>query len=244
MKYDEQLFDLSGDAYFFTRMDLVDENKELSREQNEVLLILFNKFKEKIISKKDLGNGVVKVRFYSKFYTDPEYGYTKIKELMKNKEFDSFASEYCMYITDEERRCNEYCDSYIEISWDYKTYYEQLKKEYCPSVTYKNLKAVERRHNKKIKQEACAQLNGHEYGPWEKKTWTSVVTEGASGVEGALRDGVNKIEIEHSKWVRRCNNCGKVETSRQKPLELLIAEKDEEIKLLQKKLGTQKKKGH
>lgn len=127
MKYDEQFYNLSAEAYNMINTFDNSRDEEIERKQNKLLEILLTKFKEQLELRKQNGEGVLKVRFNSKFYQDPELGYNEIDELVKSNNFDSFASEYCIYIGDIEHRCNEHYTAYYEIIWDYKAYYEKLK---------------------------------------------------------------------------------------------------------------------
>ena len=66
------------------------------------------------------------MRFIRKFWQRSEEGYDLIYDLVNANQFDSFASQYCFYLGEIERDCNECHDAYIEIVWDYKTYFETL----------------------------------------------------------------------------------------------------------------------
>ena len=129
MKYDETIFKLSEEAYNMLGESNAKNDNEITKKQDKVLKLLFNKFKEKLISDNKTNNGILKVQFESIFYSDFNDGYREIDELVKSKNFDSFASNYCMYLGNIEYRCNEYYNAYYEIIWDYKTYFEQLKAE-------------------------------------------------------------------------------------------------------------------
>lgn len=126
MKYEEQVFNLSADAYAKIKLSNNTENEDILKKQNKLLKILLKKFQEKLNSKKDIGNGILKVRFKSIFWSDFNDGYSEIDELVKSNNFASFASDYCIYIGEVESRCDEERNAYYEIIWDYKTYYEQL----------------------------------------------------------------------------------------------------------------------
>lgn len=129
MKYDNQIFNLSAKAYSMVETSSDSEDEKVSRKQVELLKILLKKFQEQLKSKKDIGNGTLKVKFESRFWTDFNDGYNEIDELVKSNNFDSFASEYCIYLGDVEHRCDEYHTAYYEVIWDYKTYFEQSKSQ-------------------------------------------------------------------------------------------------------------------
>ena len=67
---------------------------------------------------------VLKVKFKSPFWQEPDLGYYEIEELVKNNNFDSFARQYCFYLGDVEY--DEGYTDYYEIVWDYRTYYETI----------------------------------------------------------------------------------------------------------------------
>ena len=127
MKFDEQVFNLSVEAYNMVEASKDNIDVEVKKKQDKLLKILLTKFSEQLKSKKDNGDGILKVKFESRFWSDFNDGYREIDELVKSNNFDSFASEYCMYIGDIEYRCNECYSAYYEIIWDYKTYFEQLR---------------------------------------------------------------------------------------------------------------------
>jgi len=127
MKFDEQVFNLSAEAYKMGKSSKDDTNKKVKKKQNKLLKMLLTKFREQLKSKKDIDDGILKAKFVSRFWSKATDGYREIDELVKSNNFDSFASDYCMYVGDIEYRCNECYDAYYEIIWDYKTYYEQLR---------------------------------------------------------------------------------------------------------------------
>lgn len=126
MKYDEQIFNLSSDAYNMIKSFNANNDEEIKIKQDKVLKLLMKKFQEQLKSKTNLEEGILKVKFKNKFFSDYNDGYHEIEELVKENNFDSFASEYCMYLGNVEYRCDECNTAYYEVIWDYKTYFEQL----------------------------------------------------------------------------------------------------------------------
>lgn len=126
MRYDEQAFIMSYDAYNKTELTK-SKDDAIKNKQDKVLKLLLGKFEEQLKSKQKLEEGILKIKFKSIFYSDFNDGYREIDELVKSNNFDDFAREYCMYLGDVEHRCDEYNDAYYEVIWDYKTYFEQLK---------------------------------------------------------------------------------------------------------------------
>lgn len=126
MKYDEQAFIMSYDAY--NKVELINNKDEaIKSKQDKVLKLLLGKFQEQLESKEKLEEGILKIKFKSIFFSNFNDGYHEIDELVKSNNFDYFAREYCMYLGEVERRCDEYNDAYYEVIWDYKTYFEQLR---------------------------------------------------------------------------------------------------------------------
>ena len=104
MKFDKQVFNLSIEAYNTVESKKNDTNEEVKIKQDKLLKILLTKFREQLKSKDDNGDGILKVIFESRFCSDFNDGYREINELVQSNNFDSFASEYCMYIGDIEYR--------------------------------------------------------------------------------------------------------------------------------------------
>ena len=126
MKYDEQAFIMSYDAY--NKVELINNKDDaIKSKQDKVLKLLLGKFQEQLESREKLEEGILKIKFKSIFFSDFNDGYYEIDELVKSNNFDYFAREYCMYLGEVEHRCDEYNDAYYEVIWDYKTYFEQLR---------------------------------------------------------------------------------------------------------------------
>ncbi len=126
MRYDEQAFIMSYDAYNKTELTK-SKDDAIKNKQDKVLKLLLGKFEEQLKSKQKLEEGILKIKFKSIFFSNFNDGYHEIDELVKSNNFDYFASEYCMYLGEVEHRCDEYNDAYYEVIWDYKTYFEQLR---------------------------------------------------------------------------------------------------------------------
>ena len=97
---------------------------------------------------------------------------------------------------------------------------------------YKNfVKSVEKVELSHVKS-AC-QMEGHKYGKWKKRTWTTKELYWDAGPQGY-------VDVEHEVWVRTCSRCGKEQIVKNKPKELVKEEKEAakeaEIKQLRKRL--------
>ena len=210
MKYNDDLFNLSDEAFNMIKSNDVSQKETILRKQEKLLKILFTKFKEQLESEKDDNKGVLKVKFKCPFWQKEDLGYNEIDKLVKSNNFDYFAREYCIYLGDVEHNFNEYTTAYYEVIWDYKTYFEQLK-------------------NSKIRKDGIRELcktNGHDFGNWEE---INLIPNGTPiPMEPMLR------------WRRTCNRCGFVEQRKQKPNEVEEQEIKEEIERLQKKLDAKK----
>lgn len=83
-------------------------------------------------------------------------------------------------------------------------------------------------------KEAVCEEEGHDFGPWEHKKWTSY--------ERVCIDHqlVDNYPIPHEEWKRTCLRCGFVETVKREPDEVreerLKKEKAAEVKALRKRL--------
>ncbi len=215
-------------------------DEEVKKKQDKLLKLLLAKCLEQLNSKKDTGDGILKFKFERRFFSDFNVGYREIDELVKSNNFDSFASDYCMYIGDIEHRCDEYNTAYYEIIWDYKTYFEQLRESKEGKETIKAIKNSQKYAKVNAKRELCKK-NGHDWSPWKEIMGTKTMTDGPhEPSEVGLYKEVS-YQIQVPKWQRKCKNCGCVSTVGTKPEEVETIELEEQIKTLQRKLGAGKK---
>ena len=122
MKFNDEMFNLSQDYYNdITNSKTTSLDKRL---QNKLLKVLLKKFKDEL--KENSNTGIIKVKFKNPFWQDAEDGYDLIRMLITLDKFDSFASEYCIYLGNVEDRCDHEHTAYYEIIWDYKTYFENM----------------------------------------------------------------------------------------------------------------------
>lgn len=127
MKYNDYLFNISSEYYSRIENETVDNtDAKTVRLEKELLSILLKKFKEIINDGSIKKNGILKIKFRSRFWSTTDDGYEQIKELVNSGKFDSFANQYCLYLGNVETREDENTNSYYEIIWDYKTYFETL----------------------------------------------------------------------------------------------------------------------
>ena len=66
MKFDEQVFNLSVEAYNMVEASKDNIDVEVKKKQDKLLKILLTKFSEQLKSKKDNGDGILKVKFESR----------------------------------------------------------------------------------------------------------------------------------------------------------------------------------
>lgn len=125
MKYENQIFNLSAKAYAKTEVNN-NEDEEILQIQSSLLKILLKKFEEELNNKKTINQGILKVQIKQPFFVNPDPGYGEISKLLNSNNFDSFASQYCIYLGNVVSGCNERHGASYEIIWDYKTYFEQL----------------------------------------------------------------------------------------------------------------------
>ncbi len=124
MKYNEEALNIS--AQFYQGIQEVDANDEIEQMQNELLPILLKKCAKTLEEDKTQNKGIVKVLFKTKFWVDYDRGTRLLVNLIDANQFDAFASQYCIYLGKDRRECTEYSNGYIEVVWDYKTYFEVL----------------------------------------------------------------------------------------------------------------------
>ena len=98
-----------------------------------------------------------------------------------------------------------------------------------------------KKQERQSKIELC-KISGHNFEEWKEKKWTTLEEYGPSGIEYLLTGcKTDTIEVKHIKWIRRCKNCGYVQTRTKKPIEIETPEIEKEIKKLQRKLDKIKK---
>lgn len=127
MIYDKTLYDMS-------KVTLVTDTKDTNDLNNTLLQMRLHKYMiEKLESELHNPNvvkdGSIKIRFYHKFFCKPDNGYNEIKELLKNNSFSEFASEYCIFLTDVEKTCDEWKSAYYELTWNYISYFNKINEE-------------------------------------------------------------------------------------------------------------------
>lgn len=258
MKYNDEIFDISAQLYSYIQDDEINSTDE--KMQNDLLKILLKKFSSELKENKT-NNGIVKTKFKCGFYQDSEEGYNLIKKLVGLKKFDSFASQYCFYLGDIEYRCDESYDSYYEIIWDYKTYFEsfsmgqidvedkltsafaqalsdfkKLPLEYQTTLIKYFLNKVDecKKNVKKEEDKKRCQIEGHQFSKWKKETYKKHI--------GSIIDHmrVHDYEVSIQMWCKTCTRCGFKETCQEEPQEAiderLEKQKQAKIKRLEQQL--------
>lgn len=266
MKYEDQVFNLSADAYTSVEQSGNTVNDEIKRKQSKLLKILLKKFQEELKTKGKVCNGILKVKFNSPFWQDSELGYREIEELVKSNNFDSFASQYCFYLGDVEYRCDDWHTAYYEIIWDYKTYFEQLSMQQIDIPEKSNqkgnnfLKAIEdfkqlpinyqisildsfvqnveigKRNNQHDIAVNTCSTEGHIFGKWKHNKWTVYVDTVID------HEHINNYPDEKENWERTCSRCGFIEKVECEPQELIDAKKEKNKKARIKRLESELKR--
>lgn len=124
MKYNEEVLNISAKFYEDIKENEIDS--EIEKMQKDLLPILLKKCARVLEDDKTQNKGIVKVKLISKFWEKPDDGYDLVVDLINANQFDVFASQYGFYLGNVQNNCNEYCNAYIEIVWDYKTYFESI----------------------------------------------------------------------------------------------------------------------
>lgn len=123
MKYNDELFNISSEYYSKIDKEAVDNVDERTTcLERELLAVLLKIVRESLNDGTIKQNGLLKIKFCSTMAD----GYSQIEELIKLGRFDSFANQYCLYLGNIEKSEDENLDSYYEIVWDYRTYFEIL----------------------------------------------------------------------------------------------------------------------
>ena len=237
MKYDNEIYNLSGDLY-----NKLNETKEIDNivveKQNKVLKVLLNKFKKELKDNKT-NDGILKAKISSDYSLKEEEKYDLFVDLIINNQFDSFAREYCMYLC---KVFNNNSNDCIEIIWDYKTYFDTIsiekinngtktsKNDFIKSID--DFKKLPAKYQKEVlktfrdsvdkykartaydEKVAICKNNGHDYTDWKHNKWITI----------------QKDKIEHENWRRNCRRCGYIDIVYKEPKELATKRKDKEDK--------------
>ena len=119
MEFNKDLYELSKMNYAFSKKNGLDE--EILLKQKRLLKLMIDKLR---VTRPN--NNLIKISFKSSSFEGADEGYTLIKELVQLNKFNTFFSEYFIYITkidvaNEVRRLSSF-----EITWDYLNYYEAI----------------------------------------------------------------------------------------------------------------------
>lgn len=127
MKYNEELYNLSKIAKYANKQNY--NKKEISAKQRRLFKYILEELKRQMTNQKITNEGYIEIIFIDRFYSKSDPGYQEIKDLINSHAFHSFASEYCIYLSEVENRCDEFYSSYYKLVWDYQTYFNSMKKE-------------------------------------------------------------------------------------------------------------------
>ena len=72
-------------------------------------------------------------------------------------------------------------------------------------------------------KEKICQREGHTFGKWKKRTWTTKEVYWDAGPQGY-------VDVEHEVWERTCSRCGYVEEVEYEPQELIDQRKEKNKK--------------
>lgn len=132
MIYNEELYDISNN---FNKNNTNNESVNnvssiIRKKQEKVLNMLIKKFKQKLYSDDPeiINSKSLTIRIESDYWSNNN-DFKDIKELIEDNNFEEFASEYCIYLTDTYKDYSPNCKDYYEITWDYKLYNEIIKSE-------------------------------------------------------------------------------------------------------------------
>lgn len=253
MQYNEELFNISLENYLKISSKNI-EKKDTVKIKKELLKLIITKLKKCLNSKTNFHNGILRIKFRSRSTGKTDDGYNEILWLIKTGQFDSFASEFCLYLGNVEYRKNENVDAYFEIIWDYKTYYESFftKQEElsqtlinCLSIEAKTnllkkiaqeIKKAQKQGNQRLLKEQCAN-NNHNFGKWKKIIYkVSERNPYLNSRDYFVPKGYEYITVTHTKWERKCLTCGFLEVTEIEPLELIKQREKEQVQKQIKKL--------
>lgn len=264
MQYNEELFNISLDNYSkISDEKITYEKKDITKIKKELLMLIIAKLKKCLNSKTNPHNGILRIKFRSRYSGITDEGYNQILELIKIGQFDLFASEFCLYLGNIEYKKDKNIDAYFEIIWDYKTYFESFltKQEELSQVSISDLskkaqtnllkkfaqeiKEAQKLKKQRLLERQCAN-NGHNFGNWKKISYkTSERNPYLNSRDYIVPKGYEYISVNYTKWERKCQTCGFVETVEQEPPELIKErekkQKQEQIRKLERKLAELKK---
>lgn len=84
-------------------------------------------------------------------------------------------------------------------------------------------------------KEKICQQEGHTFGKWERRTWTTKEVYWDAGPQGY-------VDVEHEVWERTCSRCGFVEEVDYEPQELIDERKEKNKKARIKRLESELKR--
>lgn len=84
-------------------------------------------------------------------------------------------------------------------------------------------------------KEKICQQEGHTFGKWKRRTWTTKEVYWDAGPQGY-------VDVEHEKWERTCSRCGFVEKFDYEPQELIDERKEKNKKARIKRLESELKR--
>ena len=237
MKYNDEIYNLSGNFY-----DNLNETKELDNtivnKQNKLLKILLNKLKQEL-NNNNSNDGIIRIKISSDYAKKEEEGYDLIVDLITENQFDSFARDYCIYVC---KIFSNKKDNFIEILWDYKTYFDTIsineinngiktsKNDFIKAI--KDFKRLSSKYQKEVlktfrdsvdkykaktlydEKLAVCKEKGHDYTEWKHNKWITI----------------QKDKTEHENWRRSCRRCGYIDIVYKEPKELVAERKEKEEK--------------
>lgn len=246
MKYNEELFNIS--KQYTNRVEPVLSSKKTDELEQEVLKVLLDRYKKILKVKDKKHDGVLKVRLRG-----VDDGYLEVQELIKLNKFNSFASDYCIYIA------KSHDGVYIDLIWDYKTYFDTLNSLNQEESEYEEKDNIElmnaviefkklpishqlnviKSFTRKVKKEKLllekqqiediCKKEGHSFTNWNKDIVTTMVRNPYMGSRDYIvPEGKEWLPKSFPRWQRKCTRCGFVEMTEEEPLEVKNQREEEE----------------
>ena len=104
---------------------LVKKKIEYTKEELEFAKVILSEFCKKAKDEEPV-DGLIRVKFNSRYWGAVDEGYDVIDELLCLKKFNSLFRHYNIYVGNVSYFYNS--DSYFELVWDYRTYMNSLNK--------------------------------------------------------------------------------------------------------------------
>lgn len=267
MKYNDSLFNVSSEYYSKIDSKSIDNiNEKTANLEKELLTILLKKFRNILNDKGKKHNGILKINLCTK---DEGYTQIKeLIKLGKFDSFANEYCLYLGNVELRQNECFEIIWDYrtyfeilsmyeikngIQVKEDRNYSQSEMLKAISSfkSLPIKRQLLVLKNFVSKVKKEcelekkelaeSECKSKGHRYGRWKRIDYTTYeVNPFLHSRDYVVPEGMEYIDVEHTKWERTCSRCGYVETVFVEPQSLIDAryrkEKQERIKALELEL--------